>query len=197
MRIAHYFHISAPCCILQLALIGTFDHGYVHSIKQKDLHTLSILSLDKDSLPKTAIALGFISGMRSVAGITFLSDAARRGSIDVGKGQLSDLVKSEQATQALKLAALGEIAADKLPFMPKRTSFIPLVGRVVIGSVVGALSSKEDRLRGGIAGGVAALVATVLLFQVRRLLSKRIPDPILGVAEDASVVMLAKSLLPK
>jgi uncharacterized membrane protein len=91
---------------------------------------------------------------------------------------------------ALKALALGEFVADKLPFLPDRTSPLPLVGRAVLGGVSGAAicsAKKRPVVIGALLGAVAAVGMTFVAFKFRRRLSKALPGPLVGLAEDALV----------
>lgn len=64
---------------------------------------------------------------------------------------------STRLAKYLKIAAIGEIIVDKLPFIPARVSFGPLVFRVLSGALCGASIFKVERkhtVNGAIVGGL-------------------------------------------
>ena len=58
------------------------------------------------------------------------------------------------ATYAFSAFAIGELIADKLPFIPNRTSPGPLFGRIVLGALCGATLCA--------AGGYSLAVGSIL-----------------------------------
>jgi uncharacterized membrane protein len=121
------------------------------------------------------VALGAITGMRSMAGPAALARARGGGSVP--------------ATMAL---AVGEMIADKLPTAGDRVAPLPLIGRATIGAVIGAIVAHDhdgDMLAGGLLGAATAVVAAELAFHVRRRLP--VPNLLAGLLEDALVVGIA------
>ena len=129
------------------------------------------------ALRKT-LAVGALTGMRSMAGAAAL--AAERG------GPMAGFVG---------LMAGGEMIADKTSFVGNRTDAAPLIGRAVLGAVVGGIIAHEEDANvvlGALLGASAAVVVAHLAFQVR----KRVPLPNVaaGLAEDALVVALGSAV---
>lgn len=121
------------------------------------------------------LALGAITGMRSMAGAATL--AYEHG------GAVSEV---------FALLAAGEMIADKTPFVGNRIDPGPLAGRALIGAAVGAAVAYEERdnlLLGGLLGAAAAIAAAHLAFHAR----KRLPvsTQVGGAIEDALVMGLA------
>jgi uncharacterized membrane protein len=150
-----------------------------------------------DQIILNAAALGAISGLRSLAAPALLAhELAGRGRAD---GGLERLITSEAFARLLALVASGEMLADKAPFMPDRTSPLPLLGRALIGSLTAAAYASHRHhpvLLPAVAGAVAALASTRVAFQLRRDAGERfhVPDRLLGMIEDAIVVAASRAL---
>jgi uncharacterized membrane protein len=118
------------------------------------------------------LAIGTITGMRSMAGIaTFV--APRSG-----------LVRN-----AAVLLAASEMAADKTAAVGDRTDPLPLAGRAVMGAVAGGLVARQEHqgiVLGALVGASVAVVAAHLAYHLRkRLAGSTIAG---GLIEDAIVV---------
>ncbi len=91
-------------------------------------------------------------------------------------------------TNALAALALGEIIADKLPFIPNRTSAAPLLGRLIGGGICGAAicaSHHEDPWAGALVGGLAAIGAAYGGYELRRYAARKgKPDLAVAAIED-------------
>ena len=130
--------------------------------------------MNADTLKKI-VALGAVTGMRSMAGLATLA-SAHRG----------------VTRPAMALAAVGEMIADKTPGIGDRIDPVPLAGRVIMGAVVGgAIAGQQDEppLLGAVLGAATAPVATHLAYHAR----KRLPFPSVasGLLEDSLVIALA------
>jgi uncharacterized membrane protein len=89
------------------------------------------------------------------------------------------------------LAALGEIAVDKLPFTPNRTSPGPLAGRMVFGAAVAAtqfVADGQSPWTGGVLGAVVAAAQSFAGRSTRVRLNQLLPNPISGVIGDAATL---------
>jgi hypothetical protein len=120
---------------------------------------------------KRILAIGAITGMRSMAGAATL---ARHGGLLKG---------------ATTLMAAGEMAADKTSFVGNRTDAVPLAGRAAMGALLGALLARERHdhvVLGGLLGAATAVVAAHVAYRLRT----RLPLSTVagGVLEDAIVV---------
>jgi uncharacterized protein YfiM (DUF2279 family) len=123
---------------------------------------------------KRIIALGTLTGMRSMAGLAVLA-----------------LPHPGVARPVMALAAAGEMVADKTALVGDRVDALPLAGRAVIGALVGALIAREEGQNawlGGMVGSATALVAAHLAYHGR----KGLPASSLtgGLLEDALVIAI-------
>ncbi len=122
----------------------------------------------------TIIAFGALTGMRSMAGIATLAMSHHR------------------ARALMAVAAAGEMAADKTPWVGDRVAPLPLAGRAVIGAAVGAFIAREQRkevLLGGALGAATAVVVAHLAYRARKNLP--LPNVVAGLLEDSLVLALA------
>ena len=155
-------------------------------------------SVEFEVTPATFKTLGLsgISGLRSMSGPALLARAVRRG--DAAAPELTAL-SSTRVSNLLSLLAVGEMIADKTPFVPPRTSAPALLGRAVSGALVGAeLFSSEGRRRnsGAILGALSALAAAYAGEKLRSEGARKgIPDPLLATLEDRLVLSLGTRLL--
>ena len=121
---------------------------------------------------KRILAIGTITGMRSMAGAATL--AAQHGGV----------LKSATA-----LMAAGEMAVDKTSVAGDRTDALPLAGRAAMGALLGGLVARERHdsvMLGGLLGAATAVLATHLAYQLRTRLP--LSTAAGGLLEDAIVV---------
>jgi uncharacterized membrane protein len=130
-----------------------------------------------------ALLLGFSAGLRSMTPLAVLAWLGPAQFVWL-QGWLGKLVTTVFAT--------GEIVSDKLPFTPARTKLGPLLGRLVIGAVVGYFIANHDKA-GALLGAAAALAGTFGGYRARRALTQGlgIPDLLVAIVEDAAAVGLA------
>jgi uncharacterized membrane protein len=122
------------------------------------------------------LALGAITGMRSMAGGAALA-AAQPDSILKG---------------VVGVMAAGEMILDKTSLVGDRIDPIPLAGRAVMGALVGGAIARRERgniALGAATGAAAAVVAAHLGFRLRR----RLPfsNSVNGLLEDGIVLGIA------
>lgn len=124
------------------------------------------------TLLRDTVALGAITGMRSMAGPATLT---------IGHGLLP--------TRIAAVLAAAEMIVDKTPFVGARTDAVPLAGRAVLGAIVGVVIAHErrgNRLLAGAIGAAAAITAAHLASRARQ----RFPSAnVLGGAVEDLVVV--------
>ena len=92
------------------------------------------------------------------------------------------------------LLAVGELIADKLPTIPKRTAPAPLMARVITGGLCGAClcaAAAKSLVVGTLLAGVGAVVGAFLGYGIRTSLDLHINDLVAAVCEDVVAVGLA------
>ncbi len=138
-----------------------------------------------------AAVMGAAAGMRSMAAPAIMSHFAQSGWVPGGHSPLNFLERPGTA-KTMAVLAIGEMIADKLPFMPKRTQAPAVMARAVTGGLSGAAvcsSKKRSVLAGALIGAAAAVGATYAAYNVRKWADKQfqLPDPLVAIIEDAVV----------
>lgn len=151
-------------------------------------------------------ALGMVAAMRSMSALRITLENFRRSPRLSGPdsplpGLALSAAMSPTSSTALNACVVGEMIGDKLPIAPSRIAALPLIGRVGIGAIGGAViaAAEEEPIAVGAAiGGAAALAASYVIYHLRRKLgeSTGIPDPVIGLAEDAVVIGALTRMMP-
>jgi uncharacterized membrane protein len=142
--------------------------------------------------------LGFVAGLRSVMPLAILAAYLGREGPDIADGGWAiDALASRIGGVALGLAAVGEVAVDKLACLPGRIEPLPLAGRIVLGGGAGALASlAEGRTSdsGALAGSLGALAGSLAGYALRTKLPRVVPLPglLVAVCEDALAFNLGR-----
>ncbi len=139
--------------------------------------------------------LGVSTGLRSFTPLAVTAWFARSGKLPL-TGTWAAWLEHPAAAPVLTAAAVGEYITDKLPKTPNRTSPVPLVGRLTLGGVVGAIVATAFKrpLVGGIAlGALGAAAGTYGGFYLRKGLTQGtgMKDLPVALAGDATAVTLA------
>lgn len=155
----------------------------------------------------TAVGLGAVTGLRSMTGAALLArELASRGGIDGWRARLGSRhrprleqwLAEPAVARTLGVMAVGELLADKMPGVPDRVSPAPLLGRAVIGGLLGSIVVPHDRrAAGALAGAAGALAGAVAGWWLRREAARAtdLPDVALAVAEDTVAVAAARELV--
>ncbi len=135
-----------------------------------------------------AFGIGFVTGLRSMTGPALVCWAAHLGWINL-EGSRLVFMESTVATYGFSALALGELVADKLPFIPNRTSPGPLFGRVVLGALSGAtlcVANGRSLAAGAILGAAGGAMGAFAGYRARARLVKtsRLPDWVIALSED-------------
>ena len=144
-----------------------------------------------------AVGLGVIAGMRSMSAPALTSSHfSKHPSLFLEASPLKSL-GSPITARVLKLLALGEIGADKLPGIPNRTAPGPLGARAVSGGVCGAaifLAAGKPAGWGAALGASAAIASTYVAYFLRRWAEEvsKLPDAVLAGGEDALMLGIGK-----
>ena len=157
-----------------------------------------------DATPLYAAALGWTAGMRSMTPPALVSraldDRSGLGRLLARRHQPTRGLSTRTAATALSLAALGEMAADKLPVIPARTTAAPLLGRIGSGALVGAVlaqARRESIVPSALAGAVAAGVSSFVMMKARAQAGAAldVPDAAVAVAEDVLTLGLSAAVV--
>jgi uncharacterized membrane protein len=107
---------------------------------------------------------------------------------------------STAAVAVFSLLAIGELIADKLPMISRRTAPAPLIARVVTGGLCGAClcaAVGKSFLAGALLGGLGGFVGAFLGYGIRRRLDLHIKDPVVAICEDAIAIGFALFLVSR
>jgi len=142
-----------------------------------------------------AIQIGLLVAMRSMTLPAALSDTLSRDVVPEAARRNEPfpfvLLRNKNVAYFLKLAAVGEIIGDKLPFTPNRTSVGPLFGRMsVAAGLAWTLAEPEERSRMAVIATASAAVSSFAAMTVRQQAAKalHVPDILLALVEDGLVI---------
>jgi uncharacterized membrane protein len=140
-----------------------------------------------------AFGIGIVAGLRSLTAPAVVAWAAHIGWLNL-QGSRVAFMGSTIAVAIFSVLALGELIADKLPRMQKRTSPVPLLARFLTGGLCGAslcAAAGQSLVVGAFIGGIAGVVGAFLGYEVRRRLVSNLQDFIVAVCEDLVAIGLA------
>jgi len=148
-----------------------------------------------------ATGIGFVAGLRSLTPPAVVAWAAHLSWLNLHNTFLS-VMGSRVAVIIFSLLAIGELIADKLARIPKRTDAVPLLARIFTGGLCGAclsLSSNHSPVVGAIFGALGAVMGAFAGYEIRRrlVINLRIPDFFIAVPEDLIAVGLAIFLVSR
>ena len=146
-----------------------------------------------------ALGIGIVAGLRSLTAPAVVAWGAHLGWLNLNGSPLA-FMGSTTAVAVFSLLAIGELIADKLPMIPKRTAPAPLIGRFVTGGLCGAClcaAAGKLLLAGALLGGIAGIIGAFLGYSLRKRLVNNfhIKDLVLAVCEDAVAIGLALFLV--
>jgi uncharacterized membrane protein len=139
--------------------------------------------------------LGVVTGMRSMLPMAVLCLFAYRGHLPVDDSWAA-WTASRAALATFMVLAIGELIADKLPKTPNRTALVPLLVRLGLGGLLGAIVATAldgDIVEGVMLGLGGALLGAYGGYQVRKELVQRggWKDWHVALAEDALAITWA------
>jgi len=164
--------------------------------KNKDL----VIQVTPNAL--RTVALAAISGVRSMAAPALLARAVGRGDVSGLRATPFAALGDERVSTALQVLMAGEMAGDKTPLIPSRTSAGPLFGRALSGALVGSalfVSRKRPGLSGALLGAASALGGVYAADRLRSATTQGLglPDPLFGLLEDGLILIGGNRLLRK
>ena len=140
-----------------------------------------------------ALGIGIVAGLRSLTAPAVVAWAAHLGWLNLHGSSLA-FMGSTAAVAIFSVLAIGELIADKLPTIPRRTSPAPLMARIITGGLCGAClcaAAGRSLVVGVVLGGIGAVVGAFLGYGIRRRLDLPINDLVVAVCEDVAAVGLA------
>jgi uncharacterized membrane protein len=144
-----------------------------------------------------AVGIGMVAGLRSMTAPAAVSWAAYLGWLSLQGSPLA-FMGSIVAVALFSLLASGELIADLLPRIPRRTAPAPLVARILMGGLCGACLcesrlNQPPVLTGAALGAIGAVIGAFAGYEIRRRLvsSLRIKDVFIAVPEDLIAIGLA------
>jgi len=130
-----------------------------------------------------------------MSGLANLAWAAVTGRMRTG-GIIGHVVNPDIAGIITFMAA-GEMLVDKIGVLPGRNQPLPLAGRIVLGGACGLLLGDSEGLppaTGAAIGAAAAGVSAMVTVRIRTGLDRMgLPDPLVGLAEDAVVIAVGRA----
>jgi uncharacterized membrane protein len=141
-----------------------------------------------------ALLIGIAAGLRSMAPLAVVAWAAQSWPA-VASSSLG-FMAAPAAAYILTALAVGELIADKLPFIPSRLKPGPLSGRILSGALSAAVlcaAAQQPLIVGAIVGAVGGVIGSFAGHAVRRNLSvtRRLPDLPVALVEDLVTIALA------
>ena len=139
--------------------------------------------------------LGFTTGLRSLTPMAVLCWYAYLEYLPVS-GSWAEWTGRLSVAIVFTVFAVGELLGDKSPRIPDRTSPLPLLVRIVLGGLAGAIGATAmdgPGIEGVLLGIVGALLGAFVGFMVRRDLVEKIgcKDWHIGVVEDLCAIIFA------
>lgn len=148
-----------------------------------------------------AIGIGIVAGLRSMTAPAVVSWAAHLGWLNLTGSPLA-FVGSTVAVAIFSVAAIGELVADKLSKIPKRTAPAPFIARILMGGLCGAClcaAANQSLLIGAGLGAIGGVIGAFGGYEIRRRLvtNLRIKDIFVAIPEDLIAIGLACFLVSR
>jgi uncharacterized membrane protein len=146
-----------------------------------------------------ALGIGIVAGLRSLTAPAVVAWGAHLGWLNLHGSPLA-FMGSTTAVAVFSVLAIGELIADKLPMIRKRTAPVPLMARVVTGGLCGAClwaAVGKSLVAGALIGGISGVVAAFAGYGIRKRLDSHIKDVVVAVCEDVVAVGLALFLVSR
>jgi uncharacterized membrane protein len=139
--------------------------------------------------------IGVVAGLRTMMAPAAIAWAVRLAWMNLHDSPFA-FMESRFAVPIFSLLAIGELIADLLPTIPRRTAVGPLLARILSGGFCGACvcaSASQSLALGAAAGATGAVIGAFAGYEIRRrLVQKRnIRDLFVALGEDAVAITLA------
>jgi uncharacterized membrane protein len=146
-----------------------------------------------------ALGIGIVAGLRSLTAPAVVAWGAHLNWLNLHGSPLA-FMGSTPAVAIFSVLAIGELIADKLPMIPKRTAPAPLIARVITGGLCGACfyaAAGGSLIAGALLGGTGGFVGAFLGYGIRRRLDLHIKDLVVAICEDVVAIGLALFLVSR
>lgn len=148
-----------------------------------------------------ALGIGIVAGLRSLTAPAVIAWAAHLGWLNLLGSQVA-FMASTAAAAVFSLLAIGELIADKVPGVPRRTDIAPLVARICTGALCGAcLAAAANRslLPACLLAGLGGVIGAFAGYEIRRRLVSQfhLKDFFVGIFEDLIAIGLACFLVSR
>jgi uncharacterized membrane protein len=139
-----------------------------------------------------ALLIGVVCGLRSMTGPALVCWGVYLGWLHVAGSRVA-FMSSRIVLVVFSVCAVGELIADKLPKIPRRTAAGPLAWRVIVGAVCGgalAVTASASFAVGCMIGALGALIGAFGGYWARRAATQpgRLPDLPVALIEDLIAV---------
>ena len=180
--------------------LDLFLNGHSRAVVQSLLSTeAGIESISLDYVSVFALGIGIVAGLRSLTAPAVVAWGAHFSWLNLHGSPLA-FMGSTTAVAILSVLAIGELVADQLPMIPKRTAPAPLMARIITGGLCGAClcaAAGKSLLAGTLLGGIGGVIGAFLGYGIRRRLDLHIKDLVVAVCEDLVAVGLALFLVSR
>ena len=176
--------------------LDLFLNGHSSAVAQSLFSTEArVKSISLNYVFVLALGIGIVAGLRSLTAPAVVAWGAHLGWLNLHDSPLA-FMGSTTAVAIFSLLAIGELIADKLPVVPKRTAPAPLTARIITGGLCGAClcaAAEKSLVAGMLLGGIGAIIGALLGYNVRRRLvnNLHIKDFAVALCEDVIAVGLA------
>ncbi|HZM44803.1 MAG TPA: DUF4126 family protein [Burkholderiales bacterium] len=142
-----------------------------------------------------AFFIGLLNGLRTFTPPAAIAWAAHLGWLKL-EGTLA-LIGSVPAVAIFTLLAAAELVADKMPWIPNRTSIPGLIARIIMGKLAGACvaaAGGQSIWLGALCGAVGGIAGTFGGYQARTRSVKALNKPDIYVALVEDLICVAGCL---
>jgi uncharacterized membrane protein len=141
-----------------------------------------------------AFIIGLVTGLRSLTAPAIVAWAAHLGWINLDGSRVS-FMSSTWVVALFTLGALFEFIADLLPNTPSRTSAVPLIARIIVGTLTGACLGTAAGFSIWLGALIAATGAVAGAFggyqaRVHLVRALHVPDIAIAIPEDLTAIGL-------
>jgi uncharacterized membrane protein len=138
-----------------------------------------------------AFLIGCVCGLRSMTAPAVVAWGAHLGWLHLQNSLLA-FFAHKISLLIFSVFAIGELTADKLPFIPARTQAGPLAVRIIFGALCGTALCISGEIAspmvGALLGAVGGVAGAFAGYTYRRRLAAMVPDLVLALLEDLVAV---------